>query len=448
MTGVTNEVSSISYQYDANGNMTQRIENGVTWTQTYNAENRLASLNNGTTTWLFSYDGNGNRVSHLVTDGVTATNTYYFMGGGYEVTSDGVNTTVRKYYAIAGQTYGLNDNGVMKYFFTDHLGSIVAVTDASGTLLEESRYLPFGQVRSDVGNITQTDKTYTSQKDLANTGLMDYNARMYSPELGRFIQADTIVPSVGNSQAWNIYAYVLNNPIRANDPSGHIACWDENRNDEYCKGLQPTAKGLKKKRPYFLQESIPFSEYSNNVVRFTSYSFMIGFGPLHYYGSLDVLYKLDMSKVAFFYSHNIPRAATESSNPIYGYLFNQGPMKDTLKPPYDLAYKDQIMTILPNFALGVEKGLLTGEAIKNGNLRGYEGPSTHQGGSIQAFGFDLFQGNNKQSGALEHDKLRGLGFSLSLSPLPADIHQNVTNSEIIGQFEGRIITTLAYLVFQ
>ena len=109
--------------------MTQRIENGVTWTQTYNAENRLASLNNGTTPWLFSYDGNGNRVSHLVADGVTSTVTYYFMGGGYEVTSDGVNTTVQKYYAIAGQTYAMNDNGVMKYFLTDHLGSIVAVTD-------------------------------------------------------------------------------------------------------------------------------------------------------------------------------------------------------------------------------------------------------------------------------------------------------------------------------
>ena len=102
VTSVTSEVSSNSYQYDANGNMTQRVENGVTWTHTYNAENRLASLNNGTTTWLFSYDGNGNRVSHLITDGITSTVTYYFMGGGYEVTSDGVTSTVRKYYAIAG----------------------------------------------------------------------------------------------------------------------------------------------------------------------------------------------------------------------------------------------------------------------------------------------------------------------------------------------------------
>ena len=158
------------------------------------------------------------------------------MGGGYEVTSDGVNTTVRKYYAIAGQTYGMNDNGVMKYFLTDHLSSTVAVTDASGTLLEESRYLPFGQVRSDVGNITSTDKTYTGQKDLANTGLMDYNARMYSPELGRFIQPDTIVPGATNSQAWNRFSYTQNNPINFTDPSGHDR--DCGIGDQYCDSLK------------------------------------------------------------------------------------------------------------------------------------------------------------------------------------------------------------------
>ena len=127
---------------------------------------------------------------------------------------------------LPGQTYAMNDNGTMKYFLTDHLGSTVAVTDASGTLLEESRYLPFGQVRSDVGNITQTDKTYTGQKDIANTGLMDYNARMYSPELGRFIQPDTIVPGATNSQAWNRFSYTQNNPVNNIDPSGHMRLKD------------------------------------------------------------------------------------------------------------------------------------------------------------------------------------------------------------------------------
>jgi hypothetical protein len=51
-----------------------------------------------------------------------------------------------------------------------------------------------------------------------------YNARWYDPALGRFIQADTIVPGAGNPQAWDRYAYANNNPARYTDPSGHKVC--------------------------------------------------------------------------------------------------------------------------------------------------------------------------------------------------------------------------------
>jgi len=51
--------------------------------------------------------------------------------------------------------------------------------------------------------------------------LYDYGARFYDPLLGRFISADTVVPGAGNPQALNRYAYVLNNPLRYTDPSGH-----------------------------------------------------------------------------------------------------------------------------------------------------------------------------------------------------------------------------------
>jgi RHS repeat-associated protein len=216
-----------TYQYDANGNMTQRVENGVTWTQTYNSENRLATMSNGTTTWLFSYDGDGTRVGQLVTNGTGAIATSYFAGGAYEVTVNGSTQTVRKYYSLAGSTFAMSDNGVMKYLLSDHLGSTVAVTDAAGTLLEESRYMPFGEVRNDVSGVTSTDKTYTGQKSIPDTGLMDYKARMYDPLLGRFIQPDTIVPGAGNPQAWNRYSYVINNPIKFVDNNGHmVSCRD------------------------------------------------------------------------------------------------------------------------------------------------------------------------------------------------------------------------------
>jgi hypothetical protein len=50
---------------------------------------------------------------------------------------------------------------------------------------------------------------------------MYYRARFYHPALGRFVSADTIVPGAGNPQNFSRYSYVLNNPLKYIDPSGH-----------------------------------------------------------------------------------------------------------------------------------------------------------------------------------------------------------------------------------
>lgn len=49
------------------------------------------------------------------------------------------------------------------------------------------------------------------------------NARFYVPSINRFASADTLVPEPDNPQSYNRYSYVLNNPIRYTDPSGHCA---------------------------------------------------------------------------------------------------------------------------------------------------------------------------------------------------------------------------------
>jgi RHS repeat-associated protein len=97
-----------------------------------------------------------------------------------------------------------------------------------------------GEVRYTTENRTlPTRYTYTGQysymdddaTDLggAGFGLMFYreaslwdNARWYDPALGRFVQADTIIPEQSQGvQAWDHYAYVSNNPVRYDDPTGH-----------------------------------------------------------------------------------------------------------------------------------------------------------------------------------------------------------------------------------
>ena len=99
---------------------------------------------------------------------------------------------------------------------------------------------------------------FTDQRFNAATGLYYYNARYgarpehsrRNPTLGRFISPDTIVPGVGDPQAWNRYAYVANNPLRFTDPSGRthldrlISDWESDWEEPADNGGFGTASRL------------------------------------------------------------------------------------------------------------------------------------------------------------------------------------------------------------
>jgi len=120
------------------------------------------------------------------------------------------------------------------YLLSDHLGSTSLTTNASGGLISEMKYKAWGEVRSSTGT-TPTDYTYTGQySHTADFGLMFYNARWYDPSLGRFAQADSIVP--GGVQGLDRYAYVNNNPLRYTDPTGHMCSDPENTKNGFCEG--------------------------------------------------------------------------------------------------------------------------------------------------------------------------------------------------------------------
>ncbi len=92
---------------------------------------------------------------------------------------------------------------------------------------------PFGETRFTTGTM-QTDKLFTGQRD-TGLGIYYFNARFYSPKLGRFLSADTIAPSYTDPQDLNRFSYVLNNPLRYIDPTGHN--WEDcgNRSGYRCR---------------------------------------------------------------------------------------------------------------------------------------------------------------------------------------------------------------------
>jgi len=90
----------------------------------------------------------------------------------------------------------------------------------SGAQSGNIKYFPCGATRS---GAVSTAYKFTGQRLDDSTGLYYYGARYYDAALGRFIQADTIVPAPGNPQALNRYSYTLNNPLKYVDDSGHFA---------------------------------------------------------------------------------------------------------------------------------------------------------------------------------------------------------------------------------
>ncbi|HXF84636.1 MAG TPA: RHS repeat-associated core domain-containing protein [Anaerolineales bacterium] len=198
--------------------MILRVEGGLTYSQTFDIENRFISVTvNGQTT-QFVYDGDGNLVKKINPDGSRT----LYIGGIYEIdkSPSGSVTRTVTYYPLGG---AMRINDTLYFILKDHLGSASAVTDAAGNLLGQTRYDPYGETRWTTGNM-MTDKLFTGQRAIAALDIYHYQARFYSPSLGRFLSADTVIPNAAIPQTWNRYAYSLNNPINYADPSGHWPC--------------------------------------------------------------------------------------------------------------------------------------------------------------------------------------------------------------------------------
>ena len=212
-----------TYTYDANGNMITRAYGGTTYTLTYDAENRLTGMTGGSVNATFTYDGDGNRVKGTV-GGITTS----YIGNNFEWVSSTSN--MKKYYYAGGVRVAMRtgSNNPL-WLLGDHLGSTSKVANYNG-LSEHSQqlYKPWGEKRYPTGAPTlPTTFRYTGQRSetglgpSGGEGLMFYNARWYDSALGRFVQADTMIPQYQGVQAWDRYAYVNNSPINFNDPSGH-----------------------------------------------------------------------------------------------------------------------------------------------------------------------------------------------------------------------------------
>ncbi len=176
------------------------------------------------------------------------TETTLYIGGLVERV-DASDPTFRHYIpagsntVVYSRTYG---GQVRTYYATgDHFGSTTAVTCGlsanpvdstctSGSVLVKESFGAFGNRRGSNwtgtpsgGDMTKigasTRRGFTFHEHLDNLSLIHMNGRVFDPALGRFLSADPFVPDPDNTQSFNRYSYVYNNPLSFTDPSGFCA---------------------------------------------------------------------------------------------------------------------------------------------------------------------------------------------------------------------------------
>ena len=176
----------------------------------------------------FAYDSK-NRVVERTVNG-TAT---YFIYDGWDLIEErnGSGTVLATYVHGVRQDEILTrttSSGTV-YYHHNALGSVTDLTNASGTVIEKYRYDAYGNpsITDGSGNLLTTSAygnrfLFTGREFLAEVNLYDYRNRVYSPDLGRFLQTDPLRFSAGDV---NIYRYCGNNPVNLIDGLGESPNW-------------------------------------------------------------------------------------------------------------------------------------------------------------------------------------------------------------------------------
>ncbi|WP_122951362.1 RHS repeat-associated core domain-containing protein [Bathymodiolus thermophilus thioautotrophic gill symbiont] len=270
---------SDNYLYDANGNMTQNNKKLIQWTS-FNKPKRFTNSNDTT---AFAYAPNRNRYQKTQTkanSNSTITTTY--IGKLYEQIKQNTHTEHKHFIYADGQLIAINIKtnttantpsipDKTRYLHYDNLGSIGSIdtiTNGQGNIVERMAYTAFGQRRQGDWRAsdpllpiipTLTNRGFTGHEHIDEMGFIHMNGRVYDPSIGRFLSADPNIQVPYNTQSYNRYSYVLNNPLKYTDPSGFFLRKMFGLSDKISKRFSPIG--------YAIQRSIEKAMMKNSTLR-------------------------------------------------------------------------------------------------------------------------------------------------------------------------------------
>jgi RHS repeat-associated protein len=208
--------NSSTATYDTKSNLTVGFDGS---TYTYDAQNRILSASKGGTSETFRYDGLNRQVSRTIGAGQPVYNVY----DGWDLIAESAPGSTLPTIAYLGGVKNLTSN---LYYYQDGSGSASHLSDNTGHLLEWYRYdLQGTPIFYNASNTQISASAYgirhlfTGQQWYSELGLYDLRNRFYSPDVGRFLQAD---PIGFGGDATNLYRYCANNPLKLSDPTGEL----------------------------------------------------------------------------------------------------------------------------------------------------------------------------------------------------------------------------------
>jgi RHS repeat-associated protein len=208
---------STTFAYDPDGNLIQENNPAGTTTYGYDVQNQLISVNTPGGLWQYEYNPFGNRTASIV----NGNRTDYLLdpAGLVNVVGEFDGTGMRTASYVHG--IGLeatNRGGTWGYYDFDAIGSAIGISAISGAYINRYAYKPYGEVQYKVEAVSNSF-TFIGAMGVAqeSDGLLFMRARYFKSSLGRFSSQDPIRLKGGDP---NLYGYVKNAPTLVVDPGG------------------------------------------------------------------------------------------------------------------------------------------------------------------------------------------------------------------------------------
>ena len=200
------------FAYDLNGNVSQESQKG--WNYHYNSLNLTERVTDKRLNTLaaYRYLADGTKIG--VRD--AAGNGYEYLGSLiYRRTPNGLEIESTDF--AGGRILKTSAKYDLRYFVRDYLGSVRAIVDGKGQRLEAIDYMPYGSRWKDPMRLVTDNRFLYNGKEWQPTGelnVLDYGARHYDPELGRWFNPDPAM------QFLNPYTFCGNDPVNLVDLNG------------------------------------------------------------------------------------------------------------------------------------------------------------------------------------------------------------------------------------